>query len=200
MSTSPAAYVKFNLKKVEGVKYDLEISAETQKIPGSLEYKDQFEGWLSRAPALASDHPYHEELKLIKIRGVREAGDQINVILSYESSANKTTYPGRKEAQGEPVKRYSLRPSDGEEPMLTNSLYEDVPAAQLVALQALISSARSAEDFAEAESVVTHADGIKGIEKLKRGGEAYLSPRLVWTEKFITDNLADVPPSRKQTV
>lgn len=180
---------KINIKKTESVEWECEFDFNSNKVPASICYVDDFAGWIGRAPKAFSAHPDIPELALVKIKGSRLDGNLIKVTLSYESNNPEATYPGR---EPQLVKRYALEPTTGEEPLLTNAIFKDISDAEKESIQQLIASSKTRADFATAETAVASEAGKKAISKIRKGTEAYLNPGLVWTERFTTKNLDDL--------
>jgi hypothetical protein len=189
-SLSPATHEKkINLKKTEAVEWELEIDFSETKVPATFTYTDEYDGWLSRAPVAYSAHPELAGMKLQKIKGSRQPGGIIKVTLSYECTDPEAVYPGR--AKGK-IKRYHMEPGGGEEPLLTNKLFKDLPDAEKEAGLQLVSSAMSSADFTTATAALTSEAGIKLIEKVRKGYQGYRAFGVVWVERFTTKTLADV--------
>lgn len=188
MSTSTNVR-KINIVATESVDWEFEIEVGATKVPASLSYTDDFDGWLGRAPTLNSAHPDIPALLLKKIKGTRQEGGVIKVTLSYECNNPDVTYPGRDAGK---IKRYHMEPGAGEEPLLTNYLFKDLSDTEKQAALELLASTKSTEDFSKASAALTSTPGIKLIAKVRKGIEAYRSPTLVWVERFTTNTLADV--------
>jgi hypothetical protein len=180
---------KIDIKKTDSVDWDFEFEIGSNKATGTITYTDAFEGWLPRAPKFKSAHPDIPALRLAKIKAKREEGNLIKVVLTYEVTNPEVEYPGREKGT---IKRYHMEPGAGEEPLLTNALFKDLDDAEREALQELLSSNRTKEEFAKADSAVTSATGKKAISKIRSGIEAYRNPALVWVERFMTNQLNDV--------
>lgn len=181
----------FNLDLFEDVEWEFEYETGAQKATGLLTYSDKFEGWLGRAPAPGSKHPDIPALLMRKLNGKRDAGGIVRVRVEYESNSGEI--PGR---GSDKVKRYSLRPTAGEEHLLTNYQFKDLSDAEKQALLQLMASDKSAAAFSAALAVCTSEIGIKAVGKVRKGQEAYLSPGLEWVERFTTKNLDDLDLSK----
>lgn len=180
---------KVNLKKTEAVEWELEIEAGSNTITATLAYTDEYEGWVARCPNLGSPHPDFPALRLKKIKPIREEGGIVRVRLGFEANDPEAQYPGRNPGK---VERYSMDLSSTEEPLLTNEMFKDLPDDEAEALQELLQSARSKDDFTKASGAVSSGQGVKAIEKIRKGREAYLNPGMVWVERFTTKTLSDL--------
>lgn len=180
---------KINIAATQSVDWEFEIEVGATKVPATLSYTDNFEGWLSRAPILNSTHPDIPALLLKKIKGSRQEGEIIKVTLSYECNNPDTRYPSR---EGGKIKRYHMEPGAGEEPLLTNYLFKDLTDSEKQAALELLASSKKTEDFSNAAAALTSEQGIKLVAKVRKGIEAYRSPTLVWVERFTTKTLSDI--------
>lgn len=182
-----------NLLPTQSVDWDLEISADTNKITSTLAYEDDFKGWLSRAPVIRSNHPDVGTLLLRKIKGVRQEGYKIKVTLTYECNDPSATYPGREPGK---IRRYTIEPQTGEESLLTFRKLKDLDLSSKEALQILFSSGRTKNDFDQAAfDLLTAGDDPNANEAyklIKNGTEAYEHAGIMWVERFSTKDLDDL--------
>lgn len=184
---------KINLKKTESVEWEFEAEDGSDEVNGSLSYTDDFDGWQARAPLFKSVHPDFPGMRLKKISANRIEGAQVKVKLGYKTTAATAEYPGR-DPSVEPstAKRYSIEAPTTEEPLLTFHGFSTLSDSKKQALQELMQSARTKEDYEKAEEVIGEGDeiGTKAIAKIRKGIEAYLNPGIVWVERYKTKNLA----------
>lgn len=181
---------KINLAKREGVEWDVEFDIASNKVTGTAVYTDDFEGWMGRAPDGKSPFPEIPSLRLRKIKGIREEGLKVKVVLSYENHDPEATYPGR--AAGK-IKRYTIEPSSGEEPLLTFHTLKDLDPDVKEVLAELLASARTKADFLKATTGVGEdAQGLLVIDKVRDGRESYLHAGIMWVERFQTKDLDDL--------
>lgn len=189
--------IKVNLVKTEAADWDYEIDDSSNKVTGSITYNDDFEGWLSRLPALKSAHPTIPALYLKKIKGTRADASIVKVVLSYATNDPAAEVPGKDhEDEARIIRRYAMEPSTGEEPLLTHYLFKDVSDAEKNALLELMASSKTADDFTTALTVVTSVAGLLAVSKIRLGRDAYYNPGLVWSERFISTDLADLELSK----
>jgi hypothetical protein len=194
-ATEPATNeIQIDLKKTECVDWSLKIVAESNKVSGGFAYTDKFEGWFSRAPTLNSAHPDVPALKLTEISPTRQDGGLVKVSLSYECNDPDATYPGREKGK---IKRYSIEPTEGEEPLLTFHKLVDLIDASKEAIGQLLSSSRTPADFAAATAAIG-ADPLAlfAVDKIRDSRETYLDGGLVWVERFMTKDLNDLELSK----
>lgn len=180
-------------------KYSVKLGEDKATASGS--YKDDFQGWATRCPLLGSGHPDLAGMILIEIDASREEGDQIKVDLKYESSAATAQYPGRA-TDPTKAKRYALEISNGEEHILTASIYGDnLTPLELKALFAISNGTEGKDDNAGAyETDITSVLGLSCLAKIRKGTVARKSSGLIWVEKSVTENLADVDYPKIDTI
>jgi hypothetical protein len=178
-----------DLKQTESAEWEFEMEDGSNKVTGKLVYGDLFENWLTRVPKFGSAHPDIPSLLMKKFKGKREEGGMIRVTLDYENNNPDLTYPNREKG---PIKRYHMEPGAGEEPLLTHKIFKTLTEKEQEAAQELLASGKTSADFTKATAVLTSEAGVKAIEKIRRGQEAYRWPSLVWVEKFTTNKLADI--------
>lgn len=191
MSDSAADNVrKINVVKLDSVEWDFELEVGTNKVTAKGAYRDSYPGWMARCPAGGSAHPDISALLLKKISAKRVEGDLIDVTLSFECNDPEATYPGREPGK---VKRYTIEPTTGEEPLLTFHKLTDLDDQSQEALGELLASSRTKEDFAKAVAAIG-ADPLAlfALAKIRKGVEAYRSAGIIWVERFSTKNLADM--------
>lgn len=181
--------IHHSIVKTEGVDWEFGISVGSNKVTATGTYEDLYVGWLSRAPLMGSAHAELPALELKELKAKRQEGMKIAVTLSYESDDPEATYPNGESGK---VKRYHMEPGAGEEPLLTNHLFKDLTDAEKEAANELASGAKAPADFAKATGVLTSEAGIKFVQKIRKGIEAYRAPTLVWVERFTTKTLDDV--------
>ncbi len=187
---------KINLAQTYTSDWELELEAGSNKVLGKLSYEDDYEDWMTRAPNIGSAHPDISALLLRKIKAERLQGDIVKVKLEFENNDPTATYPGRDPGA---IKRYSLETSLTEEPLLRHDAFKDLTETEMVALQELLSSSKLTEDFTKAARTVTSAAGLKAIEKIKKGIEAFLNPGMVWVERFSTKDLEEIDLGKIRT-
>lgn len=180
---------KISVTQTEGVDWEFEIENGSNKVTAMGTYTDDYEDWMARAPNGGSPHPDFPALRLKKLKGKRTPGLMIEVTLNYEAFSAEFTFPGREAGK---IKRYGIDPSTTEEPLLTNHLFKDLSDAEKEALQELMTSSKSDDDFTKASEKVKSEAGLKALGKIRLGIEAYLNPGLVWVERFTTKNLDDL--------
>ena len=180
---------KIDIKKTESVDWGIEVDFGSNKFDGSYSYTDDFEGFLSRVPAAFELHPTIPGLVLNGFSAKRIEGDLVSVSLKYKASDPEATYPGRPAGV---VKRYSMDVTTGDEPLLTNYMFKDLPDAEKSALLELMASSKTTEDFSTATTAVTSGPGVEAIAKIRKGIDSYYNPGLVWVERFTTKNLTDL--------
>jgi hypothetical protein len=172
-----------DLKKTQSVEHWIEISADTNLVPGFLSYTDDFEGWLSRAPSINSPHPDYPPLRLKKIRGERQEGYIVKVSLWYESWSIEASYPGRPAGS---ITRNGGEVSVSEEPILTNKLFDGFAGEEEIsAINEYLASGRTPADYNKLSDAISEtAGGMKALELLSKGVEAYLNPGAIHTQKL----------------
>lgn len=187
-----------NLRKTEAVEWTFDVEDGSDEVSGSLSYTDDFEGWKDRAPSFKSPHPDYPGLKLKKISATRVEGLQVKVKLDYKDTSSTAEYPGREpKDEVSESKRYSIEAPTTEEPLLTFHGFALLSDAKKQALQELMQSAKTKEDYEKAEEVIAADEiGTKVISKIRKGIEAYLNPGIVWVERYRTKNLASLELSK----
>ncbi|MEO5712159.1 MAG: hypothetical protein ABIT37_01615 [Luteolibacter sp.] len=190
MSIAAEKVTKINLSKREGVEWEVEFDIETNKVTGSAVYTDDFEGWMARAPSGKSSFPDIPALILRKIKGIREEGLKVKVLLSYEANDPEASYPGRDKGK---IQRYTVEPSSGEEPLLTFHKLKDLVNSSKEAIAELLASGRAPADFAKATAAIG-ADPLAlfAVDKIRDGRETYLHAGIMWVERFQTKKLSDL--------
>lgn len=181
MSTADENVKKRNVVKLDAVDWEFDLEVGSNKVTAKGAYRDDYTNWMARCPLPGSPHPDLGALTLHKISAKRQEGWLIDVTLSYESNNPEASYPGRK---AKTIKRYSMELTSSQEPLLTNHLFKDLSDKEKEALQQLLGSGRTTEEFATATAAVSSTAGTKAIEKIRRGIDAYLNPGLIWTERF----------------
>ena len=180
---------KIDLVKTEAVVWGLAVDFGSSKIDANLTYTDDFDGFLTRLPTAFSAHPTIAGLILNSFDATRLEGDMISISLKYKPADPSAAYPGRPAGT---IKRYSMDLTTGEEPLLTNFLFKDLPDTEKSALLELMASSKKPADFTTATTAVTSSEGTKAIAKIRKGVESYYNPGLVWVERFTTKSLTDL--------
>ena len=189
---------KINIFRTEAAEWTYEAEDGSDDVVGSITYTDDFEGWGSRAPLFKSPHPYYPGMLLKTIKANRVEGDQVKVALGYKATSSTAEYPGREEKEEvEESKRYSIEAPTTEEPLLTFRGFAALDDAKKQALQELMQSAKTAEDYKKAEKAIAEDEaGVMAISKIRKGYEGYLNPGIVWVERFRTKDLGSLELSK----
>jgi hypothetical protein len=178
---------KTNVVKTFNSTWEYEISAGEDKPKALISYEDDFVGWASRCPKVNSAHPDMPKLLLDKIKAKRIDGELIQVDLSYTSMASSGV-PGKPDAEGDPVAKYYVQLSSGEEHILTNAFAEGLDEEELKALFAISNGNEADENNVKYEDSVTSTNGLALLEKIRKGNVAYKTGALIYGErKVITD-------------
>lgn len=198
-SHSPSANVKkHNVVKLEAVDWEFEFELGSNKVIASGAYQDDYDNWWKRMPSLGSEHPDVPPLLLKKIKGKRKDGWLIDVTLSYESHDPDLTYPGREKQK---IKRYTIEPGGGEEPLLTFAKLKDLDVQSQEALGELLGSSRTRDDFARATAAIgANPLALFALEKIRKGIDAYRHSGIVWVERFSTSKLEDMECGKFYTI
>jgi hypothetical protein len=168
-----------------------DASLGESKAVATLAYDDDFTGWSQRVPALGSTHPDLEGLVLVNIQAVRREGGLITVTLKFESYSWTASYPGRPAGENS-VRRYDIELATTEEPLFKNGRYALLSNAELKALGQIVNGQETDAQGNQLEDQVTSEEGLECLAKIRRGQTHNLKQGLVWTERFITDDLADL--------
>ena len=181
-----------NVVLTHDVPWTFRAKASEQKATATLRYKDDFDGWATRCPLFGAEHPDLPGMFLTEIAADREGGDQIAVLLTYESSDGALDYPGRPEG-GEVIYRYAADITDGEDHILTASIYGDnLSATNLKALMAIANGSEQKSDGSNWADDVTGTLALGALAKIRKGVIARKSYSLFWVEKFTTSDLSDL--------
>lgn len=179
-------------------KYSAKLGEDKATASGS--YKDDFQGWASRCPSFKTEHPDLPGMVLIEIDANREEGDTIKVDLKYESSAASAQYPGRPKDPTK-QKRYAIEISSGEEHILSADIYGDnLDRAELEALMAIANGPGSKEELEDLKAQITSELGLNALAKISKGNISRRNSGLIWVEKSVTDDLADVEFAKIDTI
>lgn len=169
--------------------WSYEDSGEGQGASVVAKYDDDADGWEARVPARGSVPPAEvgaefSEFRRKGVRASRQAGEKVEVSVTYESRLAVEEDPGPDE-----VKRYSMQITLSEEPLLTHPRYADVPEDELTALTQIIAGQvyKTEEGKERWSADVVTVRGLEALEKIDKGVVAYLDPKLIWRESYRID-------------
>jgi hypothetical protein len=181
---------KTNIVKTNEATWTYRARASDDKLTAEISYKDDFLGWGTRCPKFGSAHPDLTGFSLVGIDAAREEGEQIRVMLSYETAAEGAEYPGRDPSALTP--RYSAQASGREEHILANPYAADITDAERKALLAISNGTEADDAGNNYQDSVTSEAGLALLAKIRKGTVAYKTGGLIYVERKTIKKLSDL--------
>lgn len=149
-------------------------------------YEDNLSGWQSRLPAVSSAAPAElgsefAAFKVARRKVLEMEGEKVRVEVVFNAGFRVDQNP----AEDDPVPRYSMAVSLGDEPILTHERYESLPDNEREALRQILSGEKykTEEGKEEWEAEIESAPGLEVLAKIKKGVSAHREPGLIWRER-----------------
>lgn len=171
--------------------WEFEGAQGEDKQKSVLKYKDDYDGWIARCPLYGSAHPDLTGFYLVGLKAAREPGDQIAVTCLYEANSWTSAYPGRP-AGSAATARYAVRVNGRDEHILSNEFASGLAESELKALYAISNGNETDEAGKKWESLVTSADGLAILAKIRKGNVAYKTGGVIYIERKLVNALSSL--------
>jgi hypothetical protein len=180
---------KLNVRKTRDSTWDYECKADSAIATLDVAYTDDAATWVPRCPLLGSEISDIPGLLLQRVKAAKMDGDQIRVVLHYEGTSRKA--PGR-DPEAEPVKRYDVEMSPGEESILAHPKYAALTEVERRGLLSIINGVEVDMVGCAWENALTGELAMNALLKIRKGFVAYLKNGTTYVERSTTESLADM--------
>lgn len=128
-------------------------------------------------PRPGTPHPEIPFITLDNASAQVSEGDLAQITCNYAGTENTTNDPSKT--------TYTLGLSLSEEPLLSHKKFKDLDAAEVEALQAIISGKDKDSSGTPYKDKVTSTLGLKALAKIQRGQTSYYSPKVTWRQATV---------------